>query len=168
MKEVLIEYINRENGDVFTLENAMHGLEDGDYVKFSEVKGMTQINNAEPLKITVKKPNVFNIGDAAKNFTEYAEGGRASQVKVPTSINFKSLEESMKDPEMVYWDFAKLDNPTMLHALWQGLYKFEKENGRSPGVRSEADAHALKKLLPEGVEVDETLLRNFAFQVRKG
>lgn len=32
----------------------MHGLEDGDYVTFSEVKGMTELNGIEPLKITVK------------------------------------------------------------------------------------------------------------------
>ena len=166
VKEVLIEYINRENGDVFTLENSMHGLEDGDYVKFSEVKGMTEINNIEPVKVTVKKPNVFNIGNAAHGFSEYTESGRATQVKVPITLNFKSLEESMKDPETVIWDFAKLDNPTQLHYLWQALYKFEKEAGRSPAVRSQADSQKLKELLPEGApEIDENLLLSFSFQV---
>ncbi len=39
---------------MLTLENIYHGLEDGDYVTFAEVKGMTQLNQIEPLRITVK------------------------------------------------------------------------------------------------------------------
>lgn len=144
----------------------MHGLEDGDFVKFSEVKGMTEINDAQPFKVTVKKPDVFNIGEAVQKFSEYTEGGRASQVKAPVTLTFKSLEESMKDPECVYWDFAKLDNPPQLHALWQALYKFEKSERRSPMVRNQADAQKLKSYLPEGSpEVTDDLLLNFSYQV---
>lgn len=52
-REVIIEYVDRETGNVMTLEGAFHGFEDGDYVTFSEIKGMTQLNNIEPMKITV-------------------------------------------------------------------------------------------------------------------
>ena len=50
----MVEHIDKETGDVFALENAMHGLEDGDYVTFTEVKGMNEINDCKPVKITVK------------------------------------------------------------------------------------------------------------------
>lgn len=43
-----------EEGIVTTLDETRHGLEDGDYVTFSEVKGMDKLNSAEPRKITVK------------------------------------------------------------------------------------------------------------------
>lgn len=36
------------------LDETRHGLEDGDYVTFSEVKGMEGLNGCEPRKITVK------------------------------------------------------------------------------------------------------------------
>ncbi len=52
--QVLIEHIDALSGDVTTLENALHGLEDGDYVTFSEVKGMTELNGIKPIPITVK------------------------------------------------------------------------------------------------------------------
>lgn len=52
--QFLIETIN-EIGDVTTLENIFHGLEDGDYVTFSEIKkGMDGLDECKPLKIQVK------------------------------------------------------------------------------------------------------------------
>jgi ubiquitin-activating enzyme E1 len=52
-KEVIISYVDRETGNVLTLEDAFHGFEDGDHVTFSEVKGMAELNDIKPLKITV-------------------------------------------------------------------------------------------------------------------
>ncbi len=63
----------------------------------------------------------------AKEFSRYTEGGRVSQVKVPRQIKFKCLSDELKEPNLVIWDFAKLDNPPQLHALWQALYKFERK-----------------------------------------
>jgi ubiquitin-activating enzyme E1 len=36
------------------MDETRHGLEDGDYVTFTEVKGMEGLNAAEPRKITTK------------------------------------------------------------------------------------------------------------------
>ncbi|VDM67353.1 unnamed protein product, partial [Strongylus vulgaris] len=199
VKEFLIEYIDAETGDVTTLENQMHGLEDGDHVTFTEIKGMTELNGCAPLKITVKivarsqllyfsflllflvcrishckplfstlhlEPHVFNIGDAAKNLTPYEEGGRVKQVKVPTYASHKPLAESLADPEFVYWDFAKFDYPSQLHALWSALYEFENKHGRHPEPRSDEDVLLLKAELPDGVEVNDKLLKMFSYQAR--
>ena len=43
-----------EEGVVTTLDETRHGLEDGDYVTFTEIEGMDSLNNAEPRKISVK------------------------------------------------------------------------------------------------------------------
>ncbi|EJW83165.1 ubiquitin-activating enzyme E1 [Wuchereria bancrofti] len=163
-KELLIEHVDAETGDVTTLDNVMHGLEDGDYVTFSEVKGMTELNGIEPLKITIKKPNVFNIGKVVAKFSPYVEGGRFTQVKVPSTISHKSLKESLIEPDILMWDFAKFENPSQLHALWQALHSFEAKHKRSPMPRSNEDVELLKIELPPGAELDGNLLRIFSYQ----
>ena len=35
------------------MDESRHGLEDGDYVTFSEVQGMTELNGCKPIKIEV-------------------------------------------------------------------------------------------------------------------
>ena len=49
----MIEHIDLGTGDVTMLEDAKHGLEDGDHVRFTEVKGMDAINAAVPMQIKV-------------------------------------------------------------------------------------------------------------------
>lgn len=43
-----------QGGDatVTCLDETRHGLEDGDFVTFSEVKGMEALNGCEPRKVT--------------------------------------------------------------------------------------------------------------------
>lgn len=40
-------------GVVATVDETKHGLEDGDYVTFSEVQGMVELNGCKPIKIKV-------------------------------------------------------------------------------------------------------------------
>uniref|UniRef100_A0A914RPN9 Uncharacterized protein n=1 Tax=Parascaris equorum TaxID=6256 RepID=A0A914RPN9_PAREQ len=117
--------INDPNGEQCKEVSIFHGFEDGDYVTFSEVKGMVELNGIKPVKITVKKPNVFNIGEVAASFSNYLEGGRVSQVKIPLHITHKSLGESLKEPDILTWDYCKFDRPSQLHLLWQALHSFE-------------------------------------------
>jgi hypothetical protein len=44
---------------VTCLDETRHGLEDGDFVTFTEVKGMEQLNGCEPRKVTVKGQSAF-------------------------------------------------------------------------------------------------------------
>ncbi|CAI5449149.1 unnamed protein product [Caenorhabditis angaria] len=164
VREFFIEHIDRATGEVTTLENLFHGLEDGDYVTFSEVKGLDGINGIEPIKIVVKNAFKFNIGKVAENFPDYIEGGRCRQVKVPHHVTYKTFEESFADPEFVIWDYAKFDYPPQLHALWTALYSFEEKYGRRPAPRSTSDAALLKQELKGDVEISENLIQLFAFQ----
>ncbi|PAV84139.1 hypothetical protein WR25_11353 isoform C [Diploscapter pachys] len=164
VKEFMVEHIDKETGDVFALENAMHGLEDGDYVTFTEVKGMSEINDCKPVKITVKKPDVVNIGEFAKNFSLHLEGGRAKQVKVPSIISHKSLPDSIVDPEFSIWDFAKFDAPGQHHALWAALYAFETKHGHTPKPHNETDLTLFKAEVDAKAEVPETLIKQFCYQ----
>lgn len=74
-------------GLVTCLDETRHGLEDGDFVTFTEVQGMTELNACEPRKVTVKGPYTFSIGDTS-NLSDYKTGGIFTQVKMPKIIDF--------------------------------------------------------------------------------
>jgi Ubiquitin-activating enzyme E1 FCCH domain len=69
------------------LDETRHGLEDGDFVTFSEVKGMSELNGCEPRKVSVKGPYTFTVGDTS-GFGDYVSGGIFTQVKMPKIIEF--------------------------------------------------------------------------------
>ena len=77
------------------LEETRHGLEDGDFVTFSEIKGMKELNGSEPMKVTVKGPYTFSIGDTS-NFSPYVSGGIFTQIKMPKIVNFVSRDVLFK------------------------------------------------------------------------
>lgn len=72
------------------LDETRHGLEDGDFVTFSEVQGMTELNGCKPRKVTVKGPYTFTIGDTT-GLEDYTAGGIFTQVKMPKIIDFVNL-----------------------------------------------------------------------------
>lgn len=158
-----------ENSVVTCLDESRHGFEDGDYVTFSEVQGMTELNGCKPLKIKVLGPFTFSIGDTTQ-FSDYVRGGIVTQVKVPVKKSFKSLEESLKEPEFVMTDFAKFDRPGILHIAFQTLHKYEKENGSAPKPWNEDDAEkflAMFKEINDGhsakvEDFDDNLVKQFA------
>ncbi len=75
---------------VTCLDETRHGLEDGDFVTFSEVQGMVELNGCEPRKVSVKGPYTFSIGDTVA-FGEYKTGGIFTQVKMPKILEFVSV-----------------------------------------------------------------------------
>lgn len=74
---------------VTCLDETRHGLEDGNYVTFAEVKGMEGLNGCKPRKVTVKGPYTFTIGDTT-DLGDYVSGGIFTQVKMPKILEFVS------------------------------------------------------------------------------
>ena len=161
------------DGLVSALDETRHGLEDGDFVTFTEVQGMEALNNAEPRKITVKGPYTFSIGDVS-NLGQYNRGGLYQQVKMPKIINFQPLLGQLKMPDLLMSDFAKFDRPQQLHLGFQALHEFaSRNNGILPRPYSDKDASEVFKyaqaLAGDGgdrVELDETLLRELSYQAQ--
>jgi ubiquitin-activating enzyme E1 len=87
---VIVGITHDAEGLVYSHEDKRHGFEDGDYVTFKEVKGMSQVNGKQ-FKITFKSPHCFAIGDTT-GFSPYESNGIAEQVKVPVLMEFKGLE----------------------------------------------------------------------------
>lgn len=162
-----------QDGLVSALDETRHGLEDGDYVTFTEVEGMEKLNGAAPRKITVKGPYTFSIGDVS-GLGQYKRGGLYQQVKMPKIIDFQPLGEQLKNPEHVMSDFAKFDRPGQLHVGFQALHKFaELHNGELPRPFNHTDAEEVLKIATAGagegddkIELSEKLIHELSYQAR--
>ncbi|KDO63225.1 hypothetical protein CISIN_1g0013011mg, partial [Citrus sinensis] len=151
-------------------------FQDGDLVVFSEVHGMTELNDGKPRKVKNARPYSFSIDEDTTNYSAYEKGGIVTQVKQPKIINFKPLREALKDPgDFLLSDFSKFDRPPVLHLAFQALDKFIQELGRFPVAGSEEDAQKIislftninDNLADERVEeIDHKLLCHFAFGAR--
>jgi len=161
-----------EEGMVACLEETRHGLEDGDFVTFTELEGMDALNSAEPRKVSIKGPYTFSIGDVS-GLGQYQRGGIFQQVKMPKFIDFKPLSLALKEPEYLISDYAKFDRPSQLHVGFQSLHAFAESTGRLPKPQNEADAAIIigaaqtfieKEKLE--VELDEKLIKELSFQAQ--
>ncbi|KAI0240926.1 E1 ubiquitin-activating protein [Massospora cicadina] len=169
----MLAAVSKEADAVVTvLEDSRHRLEDGDLVKFSEVQGMTQLNDGGPYKVTVVGPHTFKIGDTTE-FSDYTRGGIFTKVKMPKTLHFRRLREALVNPEFLISDFAKFDRPMQLHLGFQALDAFIARHSALPLSYNEAHAVELVAIAKElasnsadQVEVDEKLIAALAYQSR--
>lgn len=147
-------------------------FQDGDLVVFSEVQGMTELNDGKPRTVMCAGPFSFCIEDTS-NFGTYTKGGIVTQVKERKILKFKSLRDSIREPgDFPLSDFSKFTRPPLLHFAFIALDKFRKEFGRFPGVASRLDAQRFVEFTASVNEatidykiegkLDENLLRLFA------
>ncbi|KAH8234400.1 hypothetical protein KR038_009109 [Drosophila bunnanda] len=151
-------------GVVTCLDETRHGFNDGDYVTFSEVQGMQELNGCQPIRITVLGPYTFSIGDTSK-FGEYKSGGVATQVKMPKTVSFKPLALATEEPEFLISDFAKLDAPATLHVAFKALSCYRNaNNGALPRPWNDEDANKFLQLCKDSsnADIDEKLVLQFA------
>lgn len=164
-----------DSGVVTCLDETRHGLEDGDFVTFTEVQGMVELNGCEPRKIKVLGPYTFSIGDTS-GLSDYVRGGVVNQVKMPKQIHFKPLAEALDEPEFLMTDFAKFDRPPQLHLAFRTLDSFVEKEKRLPEPWNRKDGQqfvALAKELNSSLtgsskveEVDDKLLATFSHVCR--
>eukprot|EP01116_Phalansterium_solitarium_P005098 TRINITY_DN1640_c0_g2_i3.p1 TRINITY_DN1640_c0_g2~~TRINITY_DN1640_c0_g2_i3.p1 ORF type:complete len:1022 (+),score=445.16 TRINITY_DN1640_c0_g2_i3:103-3168(+) len=137
---------NDELGTVAVHEDKKHGLQTGDFVRFSEVTGATQLNlTAEPFEIKVTGPFTFSIGDTSK-LGRYRGGGIVTQVKVPQPVRFTPLPESVASPRLADTLFDP-SRALQLHTLWQALVAFRTAHAAAlPRPANEADVAEVQSL----------------------
>ena len=151
-----------EKGAVTVFEEERHGLSDGDFVRFEEIEGMTQLNStrdeeAQPIKVT--SPYSFEIGDTSK-FNDYTGKGLFFQVKQGAKLSFNTLEELLampkdviyasypKVPKILQTDFVK--NPFEQHLFYLALQEFrENNNNKYPLPTTDDDAKQVFKLFTD-------------------
>jgi ubiquitin-activating enzyme E1 len=149
------EITNEVQSTVTCLDEHRHGLEDGDFVTFAEIKGMDDLNDCSPKEINVLGPYTFTIGDTTGLNAFVGGSGVWTQVKQPKTLKFVSyskrslfililsifhqvmLKEMLEKPEFFYTDFAKLDRPPLNQLGFRAVHEFEDKNGKSPLPRNE-------------------------------
>ncbi|CAF5202525.1 unnamed protein product, partial [Rotaria magnacalcarata] len=84
-------------------------------------------------------PYTFTIGDT-RNYGVYEGGGTVTEVKKPERVNFKPFAESLKDPELLVCDFAKMSMPANLHLAFQAFARFKQQYNSPPKPWDDGDA----------------------------
>lgn len=140
----MIQNISKGNpGVVVCTDDRKHGFSDGCHVSFSEVQGMTELNNIAPVEIKVRGQHSFSIGDTS-NFSQYERGGVVTEVKQSSVFSFKPISEALSDYELLKMnDFGKISRHKTLHLAFQALHRFVKKEQRLPRPWCQSDADAL-------------------------
>ncbi|CAN8247458.1 unnamed protein product [Cochlearia groenlandica] len=170
----IIASISNENQTFIScVDDERLEFQDGDLVVFSEVEGMTKLNDGKPRKIKSARPYSFTLEEDTTSYGTYLKGGIVTQVKQPKLLNFKPLREALGDPgDFLFSDFTKFDRPPLLHLAFQALDRFTSEAGRFHVAGSEEDAQRLISIATSintgkgdlKVEnVDHKLLRHFSY-----
>ncbi|KAI3760388.1 hypothetical protein L1987_50783 [Smallanthus sonchifolius] len=173
----IIASISNDNPALVTcVDDERLEFQDGDLVIFSEIHGMTELNDGKPRKVKSCRPYSFFLEEDTTDFGNYVKGGIVTQVKQPKVLNFKPLKEALGSPgEFLLSDFSKFDRPPLLHLAFQALDKFMCESGRFPVAGSEDDAQKLISIATAMNEssgdgklddVNPKLLRDFAYGAR--
>ena len=121
-------------------EDKRHKFQDGDYVKFVEVEGMTELNALPPTKIQVIDGFSFKVEVDATGFQPYVRQGLVENVKVAKKVAYHSLKQSVHNPTASS-QYGMLETPDLrffgrseqLHLALRGIWQFQKEHKRLPG-----------------------------------
>ncbi|NXM66166.1 UBA1 enzyme, partial [Serilophus lunatus] len=163
-----VQHISQGNPGVVTcLETeGSHGhlFSDGDLVTFSGVEGMTELNGQEPVSVRVLDAFRLEIGDTS-SFSPYRSGGLVSQVRRPLECSHKPLCQALEEPK-IEANSEELPRSRSLHAAFQALHAFHREQGRLPRPRAPADTERVLELARSlGTQqdpLDEDIVRAFA------
>lgn len=146
-KEFFISDISKDNpGMILTLDNQMHGLEDGDRIEFREVVGMTSLNGtSQPVKVV--SPFAVTICDTSSDhFKPYQYGGIARQVKSSKINYFESLEKQLVEPNILLVDLCKMESAAQIHLGILSVNVFQDQHERLPRIRNSEDAKELCRI----------------------
>jgi len=138
-------------------DHGRHGLETGNFVKFSRVKGLDGklSDSSKEYEINVTGPYTFElVGLDLSKVKEAASQGYITQVKKPLTVHFRSYSECMsspKDDELMMTDFAKFDRPALLHLAFKALGAYREKNKSSP---TPGDMDAINSVLDIATEMD--------------
>lgn len=142
-KSAIVAGITHETDATVHIHNdKLLPFQDGDYVTFREVQGMTEINGLLPMKIKVTGKHSFLIGDTT-NFSPYSREGIVTQVKIPVLIKFKSYSNSCDEPIgenediLMCPDMSKFYRSEQLHLITQSVQFYRDKYGRLPSYNDD-------------------------------
>ncbi|NXY59258.1 UBA1 enzyme, partial [Callaeas wilsoni] len=164
-----VQHISQGNPGVVTCvgteDSHGHFFYNSDLVTFSGVQGMTELNSQEPIPVRVLDAFRLEIGDTS-SFSPYRCGGVVSQVRRPKECSHEPLCQALQKPKIQAANPEDLPRSRSLHAAFQALHAFRREQGRLPRPRAPADAERVLELARSlGAQhgpLDEDIVRAFA------
>ena len=117
-------------------------------IMLKEINGMTELNGR---CFTVKfiSPSEISIDRDTTSYRDYTHGGIAVQKKLAKNIDFKSLEDELKSPDILVADCVKYDSTMLNFISVISVYKFLENRNRKPVLNSEDDYSQLLKIAEE-------------------
>uniref|UniRef100_A0A4X2LNW3 E1 ubiquitin-activating enzyme n=1 Tax=Vombatus ursinus TaxID=29139 RepID=A0A4X2LNW3_VOMUR len=164
-----ISQVSGSPGILTVLEENGHRFQDGDWVTFSDIEGMTELNDCGPLPIRVRDKWTLEIGDTTA-FSPYLRSGAITQVKRSQTRSYVSVLVK----EIMAANLQEAERARCLHQAFRALHKYQAETGHLPRPWCLEDANELV-ILAQGLEplqgdngkkvnepLDEALVRKFA------
>jgi ubiquitin-activating enzyme E1 len=175
----MIEFITNEEKALVTIApDEVHNLSDGEYVRFEEVGGMTELNG-KSYRVTVKNMRSFYIDCDTREFGKYelvGSGGYGNQIYPPQRFAFANLSDSLTKPVPESPDdlvtttkilsLSKVIDFDFLHdyqvlASFFSIHTFYDANDRFPQI---SDINAVKEIgtrekFLDQDELDESVLK---------
>jgi len=115
-------------------------LNDGDYVKFKQIKGLIELNHIEPIKIIIKDNNLFSFEKKIKTDSKYISGGIVEEVKIPKKKKFMSLEDKFYipyyDEKPIILDATKKNENKLLHIAIVSLHQYFEKYNKLPDLNN--------------------------------
>ena len=164
-KSYYVKYITNDEEGLVIIDN-IHNTEkldlgDGNYVKFKNVEGMTEVNDKE-FQIYIENMQAFKIGDTSK-FGKYEKGGMIYEIRKPKNItynDYKTMSEIIRGDKSTYYytDFSKLGRD-IIYFITLGVLQdfFEKNNFSLPELNN---MDLAKKLMEEVKTKYEDIKKN--------
>jgi len=91
-----------------------HGLQSGKFIRFDDKLDAYEIQYVDKHKFKIDK-ELIDIPSAIH------------EIKVPVTLNFKSLIESLQDPEFLIINYLNFDRHTNLHACFMALNELDEK-----------------------------------------
>ena len=161
-KEVYEIFINLDAGKSIELN-------DGDYVKFKEIKGLEELNDSEPKKIKITNSNSFTIEKKTDNEKCYISGGIVEEYKIPKEYKFYSLQDRFlipyKDNEnLIILDKSKKNENRLLHCAIISLHKYFEKHNELPKLNNLEESKEIveiaRDIYTNAINNDEEWIKN--------
>jgi len=126
--ENFIGSIVRLNDDEILIEtqnDKLHRLDNGDFVKFTELVGIDDLNE-KVFQVKIINSKKFSINFNSSENLSNVRGGLFKQVKVKKTITFKSLKDELATPSLTITDLSenKYYNSYYIHVFFVALNLF--------------------------------------------
>ena len=169
-KSFMVTNITQEENAVVTVHDGKkHSFGEWNHVIFKEVQGMEEINEREPVEISVIDGYSFRLKLDTREFKSYKSEGIVTEKKMPIHKKYRSLKETLTDPVcddstkmLICPDWRFFGHSEQIHLGLLSLFEFHNNNGRLPNLN---DSEESEWCLNHAEEINKTQKEKEGFNV---